>query len=61
MAPIRAAYEASPEWKEIAITAYPPPEVQKKPKKVRDKGTRFPGPKKEQEQAKNPEAENQEN
>ncbi|KAJ5994294.1 tyrosine tRNA ligase [Penicillium sp. IBT 35674x] len=43
MAPIQAAYEASPEWQEITLRAYPPPVVQKKVKKVKDKGTRFPG------------------
>lgn len=43
MAPIQAAYEASEEWKEITLKAYPPPEVQKKVKKVKDKGTRHPG------------------
>ncbi|KAJ5650933.1 tyrosine tRNA ligase [Penicillium longicatenatum] len=43
MAPIQAAYEASAEWQEITLKAYPPPVVQKKVKKVKDKGTRFPG------------------
>ncbi|KAJ5784569.1 tyrosyl-tRNA synthetase [Penicillium pulvis] len=43
MAPIQAAYEASPEWQEITLRAYPPPVVQKKVKKVKDKGSRFPG------------------
>ncbi|KAI1917773.1 Tyrosine--tRNA ligase cytoplasmic [Ophidiomyces ophidiicola] len=43
MAPIQAAYEASPEWQEITLKAYPPPVVQKKQKKVKDKGSRYPG------------------
>ncbi|KAB8227190.1 hypothetical protein ETB97_009479 [Aspergillus alliaceus] len=41
MAPIRAAYEGSAEWQEITLKAYPPPE--KKQKKVKDKGSRYPG------------------
>jgi tyrosyl-tRNA synthetase len=41
MAPIRAAYEASTEWQEITLKAYPPPP--KKEKKVKDKGSRYPG------------------
>ncbi|KAE8377731.1 hypothetical protein BDV26DRAFT_304816 [Aspergillus bertholletiae] len=45
MAPIQAAYQADPEWQEITLKAYPPPVVEKKQKKVKDKGTRFPGPK----------------
>ncbi|KAJ6095464.1 tyrosine tRNA ligase [Penicillium sp. IBT 16267x] len=52
MAPIQAAYEASKEWQEITLKAYPPPVVQKKVKKVKDKGTRFPGaPTQDQPQA----------
>lgn len=43
MAPIQEAYQASAEWQEITQKAYPPPVVEKKPKKVKDKGTRFPG------------------
>ncbi|OKL55336.1 Tyrosine--tRNA ligase, cytoplasmic [Talaromyces atroroseus] len=43
MAPIQAAYQASPEWQEITLKAYPPPVVEKKQKKVKDRGTRFPG------------------
>ncbi|KAK3186139.1 Tyrosine--tRNA ligase cytoplasmic [Lecanicillium sp. MT-2017a] len=39
-APIQAAYNASKEWQDITIKAYPPPE--KKVKKVKDKGTRHP-------------------
>ncbi|KAI0599679.1 hypothetical protein F4775DRAFT_591131 [Biscogniauxia sp. FL1348] len=41
MAPIQAAFQASPEWQEITQRAYPPPE--KKVKKVKDKGSRHPG------------------
>ena len=43
MAPIQAAYQASPEWQEITLKAYPPPVVEKKQKKVKNRGTRFPG------------------
>ncbi|CBF90286.1 hypothetical protein AN0057.2 [Aspergillus nidulans FGSC A4] len=43
MAPIQAAYQASPEWQEITAQAYPPPVVEKKQKKVKSKGTRYPG------------------
>ncbi|KAK2787369.1 hypothetical protein FQN52_007274 [Onygenales sp. PD_12] len=43
MAPIQEAYQASPEWQEITLKAYPPPVVEKKKKKVKDKGSRFPG------------------
>jgi tyrosyl-tRNA synthetase len=43
MAPIQEAYQASAEWQEICELAYPPPVVQKKVKKVKDKGSRFPG------------------
>ncbi|KAF3398023.1 Tyrosine--tRNA ligase, cytoplasmic [Penicillium rolfsii] len=49
MAPIHEAYQASTEWQEITLKAYPPPVVQKKVKKVKDRGTRFPGAAKEQE------------
>lgn len=45
MAPIHQAYTDSAEWQEITLKAYPPPE--KKPKKVKDRGSRFPGAKKE--------------
>lgn len=41
MAPIQAAYQASDEWREITLKAYPPPE--KKQKKIKDRGTRYPG------------------
>jgi tyrosyl-tRNA synthetase len=45
--PIRTAFEASAEWQEINLKAYPPPV--KKEKKVKDKGSRHPGAKKENE------------
>ncbi|KAF4455232.1 tyrosyl-trna synthetase [Fusarium austroafricanum] len=41
MAPIRAEYEASKEWLEVTLKAYPPPS--KKEKKIKNLGTRFPG------------------
>jgi tyrosyl-tRNA synthetase len=41
LAPIQAAFQASKEWQEIAEKAYPPPP--KKEKKVKNKGTRYPG------------------
>ncbi|KOS20249.1 Tyrosine--tRNA ligase [Escovopsis weberi] len=41
MAPIQEAYQASKEWQDITLRAYPPPE--KKQKKVKDKGSRHPG------------------
>ena len=44
MEPIQAQYQASSEWQDLTIKAYPPPEVKKK-KKVKDKGTRRPDPK----------------
>jgi len=43
LAPIQAAYQASPEWQEITLKAYPPEEKKKKEKKVKNKGTRYPG------------------
>lgn len=39
LAPIQEAFQASTEWQEIALKAYPPPV---KEKKVKDKGTRHP-------------------
>ncbi|KAH7325145.1 hypothetical protein B0I35DRAFT_349405 [Stachybotrys elegans] len=39
--PIQDAYQASQEWQNIALEAYPPPP--KKEKKVKDKGSRHPG------------------
>jgi tyrosyl-tRNA synthetase len=44
-APIQVAYQASREWQEISSRAYPPPP--KKEKKVKNKGTRYPGAKEE--------------
>ncbi|KAG6027570.1 hypothetical protein E4U40_001462 [Claviceps sp. LM458 group G5] len=41
LAPIQAAYQASQDWQQIALAAYPPPP--KKEKKVKDKGSRYPG------------------
>ena len=54
MAPIQAAYEASAEWQEITLKAYPPPVVHKKVKKVKDRGSRFPGAKQEQPKEEQP-------
>lgn len=45
MAPIITAFEASKEWQEITLKAYPPPEKKKKEKKQKDKGNRYPGAK----------------
>ncbi|KAN0122112.1 tyrosine tRNA ligase [Hyaloscypha variabilis] len=36
--PIITEHEASPEWQAIALQAYPPPKVEAKVKKVKDKG-----------------------
>lgn len=52
MAPIQAAYQASPEWQEIEAKAYPPPVVHKKVKKPKDKGSRYPGGSKPQDETK---------
>lgn len=41
LAPIQAAYQASQDWQQIALAAYPPPP--KKEKKAKDKGSRYPG------------------
>ncbi|KAK0652599.1 tyrosyl-tRNA synthetase [Cercophora newfieldiana] len=43
LAPIQAAYQASKEWQEITLKAYPPEEKKKKEKKVKNKGSRYPG------------------
>lgn len=43
MAPIQAEFAASKEWQEVTLKAYPPVEVKKKVKKVKEKGTRYPG------------------
>ena len=56
MAPIHKAYADSPEWQEITLKAYPPPVVQKKEKKVKDRGSRFPGANKEKDIPERPKA-----
>jgi len=56
LAPIQAAYQASKEWQEITLKAYPPPEAKKKVKKVKDKGSRYPGAGKGGEAAKDSDA-----
>lgn len=38
LAPIKAEYDASPEWQAIEVQAYPPEKVAAKVKKVKDKG-----------------------
>lgn len=43
MASIITEYEASDEWKDITLKAYPPPVSNKKVKKPKDKGSRHPG------------------
>ncbi|KAK7393996.1 Tyrosine--tRNA ligase cytoplasmic [Neonectria punicea] len=44
LAPIQEAYQASAEWQEVTLKAYPPPPAPtKKQKKVKDRGSRFPG------------------
>lgn len=40
---IQAKYQASKEWQEIALLAYPPVEKPKKEKKVKNFGTGYPG------------------
>lgn len=47
--PIQEEYSKSREWQDIATKAYPPPEVKKKEKKVKDRGSKFPGGAKEVE------------
>ena len=43
LGPIQAAYQASQDWQEVALKAYPPPPAPaKKVKKVKDKGSRHP-------------------
>ncbi|KKK13125.1 tyrosyl-tRNA synthetase [Aspergillus ochraceoroseus] len=42
-APIRAAFEASAEWQEVTLKAYPPPPPKQKKDKKKDKGSRYPG------------------
>ena len=41
--PIQEEYQRTPEWQEIDKKAYPPAEVKKKEKKVKDRGSKFPG------------------
>lgn len=41
---IQADYQGSKEWQEIQQKAYPSSEVKKKEKKVKDKGSKYPGP-----------------
>ncbi|KAK5656717.1 hypothetical protein OQA88_4264 [Cercophora sp. LCS_1] len=43
LAPIQEAYQKSKEWQEITLKAYPPEDKKKKVKKVKDKGSRYPG------------------
>ncbi|KAH6679938.1 tyrosyl-tRNA synthetase [Plectosphaerella plurivora] len=43
LAPIQAEFQASKEWQEVTLKAYPPEEKPKKVKKVKDKGSRHPG------------------
>lgn len=54
LAPIQAAYQASTEWQEITLKAYPPPPP--KVKKVKDRGTGFPGTKKKGDENATPKA-----
>jgi len=43
MAPIMAKFKASSEWQETTALAYPPPEKKTNPKKIKNRGTGFPG------------------
>jgi tyrosyl-tRNA synthetase len=43
LAPIHAKFQASKEWQEITLKAYPPVEKPKKEKKAKNKGTGYPG------------------
>lgn len=43
LAPIQEEYQKSQEWQSIQLKAYPPAEVKKKDKKVKNLGSRFPG------------------
>ena len=52
LAPIQEAYNASPKWQEVALKAYPPTaKKEKKEKMVKQKGTQYPGLKKENTKA----------
>ncbi len=42
---IQAKFQASKEWQEITLKAYPPVEKPKKPKKEKKLGTGYPGAK----------------
>jgi tyrosyl-tRNA synthetase len=42
---IQAKFQASKEWQEITLKAYPPPEKPKKGKKEKKIGTGYPGAK----------------
>jgi tyrosyl-tRNA synthetase len=43
LAPVQAEFKASKEWQEIEKKAYPPPVEVKKEKKVKNKGSKYPG------------------
>jgi tyrosyl-tRNA synthetase len=47
LAPIQEEFKADKAWQEITEKAYPPPVVEKKAKKVKNLGSRFPGNKNE--------------
>lgn len=50
--PVQKAFKESSEWQEIAQKAYPPPpKEEKKKKEKKDKGSRYPGAAKQQDQA----------
>lgn len=49
LAPIKAEFEANPAFKEAESKGYPPPEAKvKKEKKVKNKGSRYPGASKDE-------------
>jgi tyrosyl-tRNA synthetase len=50
LAPIQEAFQNNKEWQELTTKAYPPPVVEKKVKKVKNKGTGYPGKAKTEEQ-----------
>ena len=43
LAPVQKEFASTPDWKEVTEKAYPPPEIKKKEKKPKNRGTRFPG------------------
>ena len=49
--PIRQKFASDKEWQKCAEKAYPPPEVVKKVKKVKNKGTGHPGAAKKAEES----------